>query len=156
MTLAEKIYAELTVSAASTSILDDRDDRPGVKFKDSELVGFPIRLGIGEKSLAKGEVELKLRGGVLTPVKVRDGVAKNHGTAWLLSSERSATVSEKPVAAYWPVYENDEIHPDFFIAAALPAAGHAAPDLAGLVDTQLPSLVSTDQNLHLHPRALAL
>jgi len=30
-----------------------------VKFKDSELVGFPIRVGIGEKSLAKGEVEIK-------------------------------------------------------------------------------------------------
>jgi len=50
-------------------ILDDRDERPGVKFKDSELVGFPIRIGIGEKSLAKGEVELKPRGGALQPVK---------------------------------------------------------------------------------------
>jgi prolyl-tRNA synthetase len=50
-------------------ILDDRDERPGVKFKDSELVGFPIRIGIGEKSLAKGEVELKTRGGTLQPVK---------------------------------------------------------------------------------------
>jgi len=50
-------------------ILDDRDERPGVKFKDADLVGFPIRLGIGEKSLAKGEVELKPRGGALQPVK---------------------------------------------------------------------------------------
>jgi prolyl-tRNA synthetase len=55
-------------------ILDDRDERPGVKFKDSELIGFPIRLGIGEKSLAKDEVELKPRGGTLTPVKTADAV----------------------------------------------------------------------------------
>jgi prolyl-tRNA synthetase len=68
MKLAEKIYAELTARGVEV-ILDDRDERPGVKFKDSELVGFPIRLGIGEKSLAKGEVELKLRGGTLQPVK---------------------------------------------------------------------------------------
>jgi prolyl-tRNA synthetase len=75
MTLAEKIYGELG-SRGIDVILDDRDERPGVKFKDSELVGFPIRLGIGEKSLAKGEVELKMRGGVLTPVKVDEAVAK--------------------------------------------------------------------------------
>ncbi|HEY2952279.1 MAG TPA: His/Gly/Thr/Pro-type tRNA ligase C-terminal domain-containing protein [Verrucomicrobiae bacterium] len=40
------------------------------------MVGFPIRLGIGEKSLAKGEVELKRRGGELTPVKTEQAVAK--------------------------------------------------------------------------------
>jgi prolyl-tRNA synthetase len=75
MTLAQKIYGELE-SAGVDVILDDRDERPGVKFKDSELVGFPIRIGIGEKSLAKGEVELKLRGGVLTPVKAEEIVGK--------------------------------------------------------------------------------
>ena len=75
MALAEKIYSELTGKGVDV-ILDDRDERPGVKFKDSELVGFPIRLGIGEKSLAKGEVELKLRGGVLTLVKAEDAVAR--------------------------------------------------------------------------------
>ncbi|MDB6110671.1 MAG: prolyl-tRNA synthetase, partial [Pedosphaera sp.] len=75
MTLAEKLYAELEARGVDV-ILDDRDERPGVKFKDSELVGFPIRIGIGEKSLAKGEVELKLRGGVLIPVKAEEVVAK--------------------------------------------------------------------------------
>ena len=75
MALAEKIYAELSSHGADV-ILDDRDERPGVKFKDSELVGFPIRLGIGEKSLAKGEVELKQRGGALTPLKVESAVPK--------------------------------------------------------------------------------
>ncbi len=68
MKLAEKFYAELTARGVDV-ILDDRDERPGVKFKDADLVGFPIRLGIGEKSLAKGEVEIKPRGGALQSVK---------------------------------------------------------------------------------------
>jgi len=75
MTLAEKIYAELTAKGVDV-ILDDRDERAGVKFKDSELVGFPIRVGIGEKSLAKGEVEIKPRAGTLIPVKSQDAVSK--------------------------------------------------------------------------------
>jgi len=73
MKLAEKIYAELIARGVDV-ILDDRDERPGVKFKDSELVGFPIRFGIGEKSLAKGEVELKPRGGALQAIKADDAV----------------------------------------------------------------------------------
>jgi prolyl-tRNA synthetase len=74
MKLAEKIYAELNTRGVDV-ILDDRDERPGVKFKDSELVGFPIRIGIGEKSLAKGEVELKPRNGALQLVKAEDAVS---------------------------------------------------------------------------------
>jgi prolyl-tRNA synthetase len=73
MKLAEKIYSELTARGIDV-ILDDRDERPGVKFKDADLVGFPIRLGIGEKSLAKGEVEIKPRGGAMQLVKIADAV----------------------------------------------------------------------------------
>ena len=40
-----------------------RPARPGIKFKDSELAGFPLRIGIGERSLAKGNVEMKPRTG---------------------------------------------------------------------------------------------
>jgi prolyl-tRNA synthetase len=75
MKLAEQIYAELTGRGIEV-ILDDRDERPGVKFKDADLVGFPIRIAIGEKSLAKGEVELKRRGGELIPVKAEEAVTK--------------------------------------------------------------------------------
>jgi prolyl-tRNA synthetase len=75
MNLAEQIYNDLAAKGVEV-ILDDRDERPGVKFKDADLVGFPIRIGIGEKSLAKGEVELKLRGGAMTPVKPEEVVAK--------------------------------------------------------------------------------
>jgi len=74
MQLAEKIYAELTAQGVDV-ILDDRDDRPGVKFKDADLVGFPLRVGLGEKSLAKGEVEVKPRNGPVQFVKTEDAVA---------------------------------------------------------------------------------
>ena len=73
MKLAEKFYAELTARGVDV-ILDDRDERPGVKFKDSELVGFPIRIGLGEKSLAKGEVEIKPRNGAMQLVKTENAV----------------------------------------------------------------------------------
>ncbi len=75
MQIAETIYAELTARGVDV-ILDDRDERPGFKFKDSELVGFPIRLAIGEKSLAKNGVELKRRGGEMTLIKTEDAVPK--------------------------------------------------------------------------------
>jgi prolyl-tRNA synthetase len=75
MKLAEDLYAALSARGVEV-ILDDRDERPGFKFKDSELIGFPIRVGLGEKSLAKGEVELKVRGGALTPVKVEEALEK--------------------------------------------------------------------------------
>jgi prolyl-tRNA synthetase len=75
MKLAEKIYAELSGRGIEV-ILDDRDERPGVKFKDSELIGFPLRIGLGEKSLARGEVEFKPRGGQLVLVKAEDAVGK--------------------------------------------------------------------------------
>ena len=75
MKLAQKIYAELTANGVEV-ILDDRDDRPGVKFKDADLVGFPIRVSIGEKSLAKGEVEIKPRGGAVMAVPAAEATAR--------------------------------------------------------------------------------
>lgn len=75
MQLAEKIYAELSAKGIDV-ILDDRDERPGFKFKDADLVGFPFRIAIGEKSLAKGEVEIKRRGGEMVLVKAEEAVAK--------------------------------------------------------------------------------
>ncbi len=74
MQLAEKFYAELTAQGVEV-ILDDRDERPGVKFKDADLVGFPIRIALGEKSLAKGEVEIKPRDGAFQSVKIDEAVA---------------------------------------------------------------------------------
>ena len=67
MRLANRLYDELRAKGVDV-ILDDRPTRPGIKFKDSELVGFPLRIGIGERSLAKGNVEIKPRVGEMIPV----------------------------------------------------------------------------------------
>ncbi|MDR3092791.1 MAG: proline--tRNA ligase, partial [Endomicrobium sp.] len=56
----EKIYKEL-FSKGLDVLIDDRDERAGIKFKDADLIGIPYRITIGEKNLAEGNVELKAR-----------------------------------------------------------------------------------------------
>ena len=58
---ADKLYAELTAAGVDV-LLDDRDERAGVKFKDADLIGLPLRIAIGKKGLAEGKVEWKPRG----------------------------------------------------------------------------------------------
>ena len=58
--LAEKVAAELAELGVEV-VLDDRDERPGVKFADNDLMGFPYQVVIGKKSAAAGNVELKCR-----------------------------------------------------------------------------------------------
>jgi prolyl-tRNA synthetase len=57
---AQRIY-EVLEAAGIDCLIDDRDERPGVKFNDADLVGIPIRITIGEKSLKDNKVELKAR-----------------------------------------------------------------------------------------------
>ena len=57
---AEKLYGELK-SAGLEVLLDDRDERAGVKFNDADLIGIPIRLTVGSRGLANGQIEMKLR-----------------------------------------------------------------------------------------------
>ena len=56
---AEKIYREL-MAAGVEVLLDDRDERPGVKFKDADLLGIPVRITVGKRA-PEGIVEYKLR-----------------------------------------------------------------------------------------------
>ncbi len=58
--LAEKLHDELEARGVEV-LLDDRDERPGVKFKDADLIGIPLRLTIGKRGLAEGKLELKAR-----------------------------------------------------------------------------------------------
>ncbi len=57
---AETLYAQLQEKGVEV-LYDDRDERPGVKFKDADLIGIPVRLTVGAKSLADGKVEVSLR-----------------------------------------------------------------------------------------------
>jgi prolyl-tRNA synthetase len=56
----EALYREL-VAAGFEVLLDDRDERPGVKFKDADLLGLPIRLTIGALLAREGKVEVRTR-----------------------------------------------------------------------------------------------
>jgi prolyl-tRNA synthetase len=57
---SELIYQQL-IEAGVEVLLDDRDERPGFKFKDADLIGIPLRIVVGSKNLAEGKVELKDR-----------------------------------------------------------------------------------------------
>lgn len=75
MTAAEKIYGEL-MNKGYEVIIDDRDVGPGFKLKDAELIGIPVHIAVGPRTIKEGEAELKLRkGGVSRNVKLEE-VAK--------------------------------------------------------------------------------
>ncbi|MCB9455568.1 MAG: proline--tRNA ligase [Anaerolineaceae bacterium] len=71
---AEQLYADM--QAAGIEVLyDDRNERPGVKFNDADLIGIPLRLTVGKRALDKGGVELKRRDSKdITIVPVEDVV----------------------------------------------------------------------------------
>ena len=76
MQVATQFHEELNAAGIDT-ILDDRELRPGNKFKDSELAGFPLRLVVGARSLKEGNVEFALRaGGEREAIPVSDVVAR--------------------------------------------------------------------------------
>jgi prolyl-tRNA synthetase len=60
MAAAEEIYFSLEKLGLEV-LFDDRDERPGVKFKDNDLIGIPLRIVVGSKGLAEGKVEVKIR-----------------------------------------------------------------------------------------------
>lgn len=71
---ANGIYDSLK-DAGFDVLIDDRDERAGVKFKDADLIGIPIRVTVGEKNLKEGLVELKLRKtGEVRLIKVKEAV----------------------------------------------------------------------------------
>ena len=75
---AENIYEQLTRTGYEV-ILDDRDERPGVKFKDMELIGIPYRITVG-KGIKDGKVEFKARNGEKMDVAVEDIIAHVQNT----------------------------------------------------------------------------
>lgn len=58
--IAERLYRELQVAGVEV-LFDDRDETPGVKFKDADLIGIPLRLTVSERALKQGGLELKHR-----------------------------------------------------------------------------------------------
>lgn len=71
---ANRLYEDFTASGIDT-LLDERDERPGVKFADAELIGIPYRVTIGPKGVAAGVAEVTERRGLLTTEVALDEVA---------------------------------------------------------------------------------
>ena len=82
----ERLYRELQEAGVEV-ILDDRAERPGVKFTDAELIGFPYRITVGPRGLAEGTVEVqRRRDGTTTVVSLEEAAAR---VAASLQAERS-------------------------------------------------------------------
>lgn len=60
LALAEEIYTELKKAGVDV-LLDDRKDRAGVKFKDADLIGYPLRITVGPMAVSEDSIELKIR-----------------------------------------------------------------------------------------------
>jgi prolyl-tRNA synthetase len=60
MRVSESVYNALVESGFEV-LLDDRDERPGSKFKDADLIGIPVRVTVGERGLASGKIEVRVR-----------------------------------------------------------------------------------------------
>lgn len=89
MRVAEELYATLR-SAGIDVLLDDRDERAGVKFADAELIGIPFRITLGPKALANGMAEFTVRDGRVGSEIPIDAVAKH--TVDLVQATRSAPI----------------------------------------------------------------
>jgi prolyl-tRNA synthetase len=73
---ADRLYGQLA-DAGVDVFYDDRSERPGVKFKDADLIGFPVRVVVGSRGLADGKVEISLRrDGVKRMVNAADAVTE--------------------------------------------------------------------------------
>ncbi len=69
--LAEQIYSELKAAGVDV-LLDDRKERAGVKFKDCDLIGYPLRVTVGPKTVEEGTIELRIRKTGETFVETKD------------------------------------------------------------------------------------
>jgi prolyl-tRNA synthetase len=79
MGAAEDLYQDLSVQGIEV-LLDDRDERPGVKFNDADVIGIPLRLTVGEKNLKQGKVEIKVRkSGEITLVDLQEASERVKG-----------------------------------------------------------------------------
>jgi prolyl-tRNA synthetase len=79
--LSERLYAELQTAGLAT-LYDDRDAGPGEKFADAELVGCPLRITVGRRTLAAGELEVQVRRGREARSVPIEGAAKAVAALW--------------------------------------------------------------------------
>jgi prolyl-tRNA synthetase len=78
---AERLYEEIQHSGLEV-LYDDRDAGPGEKFADAELLGCPLRLTVGRRTLAAGELEVQVRRGRDSRTVPVDGAAQAVADLW--------------------------------------------------------------------------
>jgi prolyl-tRNA synthetase family II len=88
---AEALYADLQAAGADT-LIDDRDERPGVKYRDAELTGIPYRVSVGSRDLADGVVEVTSRA-TGEKERVPTAEAVTHVLQYLSSQRASAAAA---------------------------------------------------------------
>ena len=93
MKASEDIYGEL-LACGVEAIIDDRDERAGVKFKDADLIGIPLRIVVGSKNLSQGQVELKIR---------RSGESSLYATGEVVAQVRKIIAAEMSSADEAPL-----------------------------------------------------
>src|SRR5207253_2216725 len=129
--VSEKLYRDLTAAGVEV-LLDDRDERAGVKFKDADLIGLPLRIAVGKKGLADGKVEWKPRGAAQVElVPVGEAAARAAGALGAALVTVQASGGSEMIAAARRG-----------LSAGAAAAGAAAPKL--LAVTVLTSLAAGD------------
>jgi len=79
--LADRLYGELAVAGVRV-VYDDRDGGPGMKFADAELVGCPLRLTVGGRTIANGEIEVQVRQGLESRTLPIEGAAEAAAELW--------------------------------------------------------------------------
>ncbi len=94
--IADQAYKDLEAEGIEV-LYDDRDESPGTKFKDADLIGIPIRVTVSSRSLKKGGAELKLRTSKDSEIiPVEEIVALTKGAKEALEADIEATVKEIP------------------------------------------------------------
>ncbi|HTX89572.1 MAG TPA: proline--tRNA ligase [Anaerolineales bacterium] len=90
--IADKLYSDL-LTAGFEVLYDDRDESPGVKFNDADLIGLPLRVTVSERALGQGGLELKLRTQPdKTIVPLADLLPRLRGELERLQAELAATI----------------------------------------------------------------
>ncbi len=87
MRVAGEVYDKLTAAGVDV-LFDDRDERAGFKFKDADLIGVPLRVVVGRKSLAAGGVEVSVRGQT-----DKHTMSPDNAVAWLCDRVREAAAT---------------------------------------------------------------
>ena len=84
MEVSERLYKEMKQAGVDV-LLDDRKDRAGVKFKDADLIGYPVRITVSKNTIESGEVELRVRkDGSTSTVKIDEVSTSVQGLLRLL------------------------------------------------------------------------